>query len=279
MDRLILDDKTGKSSSTNHFLQPWYEEYISEHSTFWTLKQMDYSSGRPKPGANSVSWEWETKATIYTGSPKLDNTIKYNITSFQLWNIYWIYPSLSPHTVSILVHSLTSHIDYCNSLLVDLSHKSLWKLQMVQNSVALIITKTLSFHHITPVQEQLHLLPVRFRIQFQNLLYAFKVIHNLITSHLFYLLHPLCSFSSIHLPMPCLHWHHRKLRFFLLCSISRFAIYKCDSTRLSPYRFFTEQICNCDLFLCAEDHQWKVGKNLTGHCVRATPLLWFLIAL
>ena len=76
-----------------------------------------------------------------------------------------------------LVNSLvTSHIDYCNSLLNGIPKTTLNKLQNVQNTAARLITRTSRGSHITPVLKDLHWPPIQYRIQFKILVITYKVL-------------------------------------------------------------------------------------------------------
>jgi len=56
---------------------------------------------------------------------------------------------------------VTSHIEYCNSLLYDVSDYNINRFQRIQNSAARIVINTRKYDHITPILQKLHWLPVR----------------------------------------------------------------------------------------------------------------------
>ena len=69
---------------------------------------------------------------------------------------------------------VSSRLDYCNSLLVDMSEKNFAKLQVVQNTLARVVTGTKRYDHIkrevihiTPVLANLHWLPIKARVTFK----------------------------------------------------------------------------------------------------------------
>ena len=97
---------------------------------------------------------------------------------YHLHNIRRIRKYLSIEAAETLVHAfVTSRVDYCNSLLYGLPLCQLAKVQRVQNAAARIIVRESKYCHITPVLQQLHWLPVFYRIKFKILLTTFKAIH------------------------------------------------------------------------------------------------------
>ncbi|XP_010793755.1 proto-oncogene vav-like [Notothenia coriiceps] len=72
----------------------------------------------------------------------------------------------------------------------EMAHKTLDRLQYIQNSAARVLTRTKRWQHITPTLFNLHWLPVKFCITYKLLLITYKSLHALSPQYLTDLLHP-----------------------------------------------------------------------------------------
>ena len=81
-----------------------------------------------------------------------------------------------PNTdVRTLVQSIViARLDYCNSICVGLPMNRLQRLQLIQNSVARVISQTKRYTSITHILNELHWLPINKRCRFKILLLTFK---------------------------------------------------------------------------------------------------------
>ena len=97
-----------------------------------------------------------------------------------LYNIRQIRKFLSAEATKILIHAfVTSHLDYCNSLLSGLPKYQPDRLQKVLNAAARVVCIVPKFNHISPYLKDLHWLPVEFRIEFKILLLVFKALNGI----------------------------------------------------------------------------------------------------
>ena len=79
-----------------------------------------------------------------------------------------------------LVHAfVSSRLDYCNSLLIGLPDRDIFKIQRIQNYAARLVTKTKKRDHITPVLRKLHWLTIDKRIVLKVLIITYKALHGL----------------------------------------------------------------------------------------------------
>ena len=84
---------------------------------------------------------------------------------------------LSVKHTEMLVHAVvTSRLDYCNSLLFNISKSNLKKLQRVQNAAARVVARKGKRHSISKIFKELHWLKVESRILFKLLLIVYKCV-------------------------------------------------------------------------------------------------------
>ena len=94
---------------------------------------------------------------------------------YQLRQIRRIKRSLTANSITLLVlASVHSRLDYCNSVLYSLPWSRLWLLQSVLNSAARLIRGLKRFDHISPVLIELHWLPYPQRVKYKVCMLMFK---------------------------------------------------------------------------------------------------------
>ena len=67
-----------------------------------------------------------------------------------------------------------SKLDYCNSLLLNLSGCEIDRLQFVQNSLARAICQRSKYTHVKPILKSLHWLKVKERIVYKTVSLTYK---------------------------------------------------------------------------------------------------------
>ena len=109
-------------------------------------------------------------------------------------DLYRIRPLLDLNTSVLLANVLvSSRLDYCNSLFLSLTDFELRRLQLVQNSLCRVVTRSSKYSHITPQLKKLHWLPIKYRIQFKIGLITYKILNQGQPVYLRELIHPYTS--------------------------------------------------------------------------------------
>ena len=108
-----------------------------------------------------------------------------SLSFYYLYNILRIRKYLSYQSaISLIPLNITSKLNYCNSLLYGLPTIHINKLQRVQNAAARLVTNTPCICHITPILEDLHWLPIKYRIELKIVLLTFKCLRGLAPQYL-----------------------------------------------------------------------------------------------
>ena len=104
---------------------------------------------------------------------KICKSINYN-----LYSIGKIRKYLHTPTAEKMINcSITSRLDYCNSLLYGAKGYNISQLQLCQSNAAWMLSLRRKFDHITPVLKDQHWLPVEQRIEYKVLLLTYKALH------------------------------------------------------------------------------------------------------
>ena len=118
---------------------------------------------------------------------KLDTHVNKTVSSCYKYikDLYRARNFLSLKDTEILVNaSVTSRLDYCNSLFVNMSESNFYKLQKVQNAAARLVLKKRRRESASDMLKQLHWLPIKLRCVFKTLLIMFKCVHNICSNNL-----------------------------------------------------------------------------------------------
>ena len=115
-------------------------------------------------------------------------------TRVHVRDLYRICPLLDLNTSVLLANALvSSRLDYCNSIFLSLTDFELRRLQLVQNPLCRVVTRSSKYSHITPQLKKLDWLPVKYRIQFKIGLIIYKIVNQGQPVYLRELLHPYTS--------------------------------------------------------------------------------------
>ena len=118
---------------------------------------------------------FDSTLSLKTHVANVCKSLNYNIYSIGKIRKY-----LDRSTAEKMVNAtITSRLDYCNSLLYGIPDGLCDKLQMCQNNAARVITGTRKFDHIKPVRVDLHWLPVKYRIMYKIMMITYKAQHDL----------------------------------------------------------------------------------------------------
>ena len=98
--------------------------------------------------------------------------------NFNLYSVGKIRKYLDEPTAEKFINAtVTSRLEYCNSLWYGAKQSHIDRLQCCQDNAARIISKRRKFDHISPVLRELHWLPVGQRISYKILLLTYKALN------------------------------------------------------------------------------------------------------
>ena len=95
-------------------------------------------------------------------------------------------------TARLVLFAITFRLDYCNSILVGLPLKQISRLQRVQNNAAKLVLRKSKYDHVTPLLQELHWLPIKFRPQYKITTFVYRFFDGSLPG---YLSQTLCAYE------------------------------------------------------------------------------------
>lgn len=96
---------------------------------------------------------------------------------YHCWLVRQPVSSLPSHDITIVIYAMVvSKLDYWNLPYKGLPLNLIWKLQLVQNAAAYLLTGTFPKARIQPVLCQVHQLPVEYQIKVKIMMLTFKAL-------------------------------------------------------------------------------------------------------
>ena len=77
-------------------------------------------------------------------------------------------------TVQLMCSFFLSRLDYCNSLLIDITSDQMYHLKKNQNHAAKVVFHKSKHEHVTPLLKKLHWLLVKERLPVKEATFAFR---------------------------------------------------------------------------------------------------------
>lgn len=119
------------------------------------------------------------------------------IAWFHLRKLYQIRKFMDKKSLEILVHAyISSKFDFMNGLIYGVPNYLLNFLTRIQNAAARMLTGAGKFESISPILQELHWLPIKYRIEYKLLLLVYKALNGKAPSYVSDMIQPkVCSRS------------------------------------------------------------------------------------
>jgi len=117
---------------------------------------------------------------------------------YHLHNIATIRNTLTRQATEKLMHAfITSKLDSCNSLLINVPATTIKRLQRVQNTAARIVTRKSKRESISSILKDLHWLPIKQRIVYKVMCIVHKCVHGQAPMYLSELIQPYATTRNL----------------------------------------------------------------------------------